>query len=727
MPARQEECERLAAQNEELQTRLAHLTLAIDQIHQGLCMYDAEGRLRVFNKPYLEAVGLPPGSLRPGMTTSEVFEQVLATGRYPGKTAQDLVRDVRGKLLSRTNSDAKLVRDGKTYAMRYRLAPDESWVATYDDITQQIAKGERAAEALRESEERFRLAAEAAGLGIWDYDTTANRREWSDRLKAIFGFDQAIEPALEQALALVHRDDVAAFTKILHRIRDDASFARFEMSVRIHRAHDKALRWLKMTGWKTVKHDSPVGRIIMTVCDVTDEKRAEERIKWTASHDPLTGLGNRAYFQNKLEEALAQAGETGTVGLLMLDIDHFKQVNDSLGHDAGDRLLRMFAARLRAITRSNDAIARLGGDEFAIILRDISSEDEVTNLASSILVRLREPFVHDGRILDCRASIGAALSPAHGRTPRELMKHADIALYASKAAGRATSTLFSSAMKADALRRDLMIQLARSALRDERVLPYYQPKIDLKSGKVSGFEALLRWRSRQGKVRSPASIAAAFADLEVANALSECMIEQVIVDMRRWLDDGVEFGHVAVNASAAEFRRDDFAEKVLEQLAKAGIPTHCFELEVTETVFLGRGAENVQRALQLLSMEGVTIALDDFGTGYASLRHLKQFPVDTLKIDCSFVRDMLDDAGDEAIIRAVINLGRSLGISVVAEGIEQVAQARHLIGLGCDLGQGFLFSKAAPAARVPHLARKASLYPQGEQRWSPAGLRLVAG
>jgi diguanylate cyclase (GGDEF)-like protein/PAS domain S-box-containing protein len=725
MPAPQNECERLAAQNQELQARLASLTQAINQMHQGLCMYDPDGKLAVFNKPYVEAVGLEPGALRPGMSTPEVFEQVLAAGRYPGKTVENLEQEVRGKLLSRTSSDGLLVRDGKTYAMRYRMTPDGSWVGTYDDITRQIRDGERAAEALRESEERFRLAAEAAGLGIWDYDTSASRRDWSDRFKAIFGFSADTVPALERALEQVHPEDRRVFHDNLLQIRDDSSLARFEGAVRIHRADDGSLRWLQVNGWKTVKANSPAGRIIMTVRDVTDEKLAEERIKWTASHDSMTGLGNRAFFQNALEEALAQAGTTGTVGLLMLDIDHFKQINDSLGHDAGDRLLRMFATRLRAITRSTDAIARLGGDEFAVILRDVGSEEEVGELASSILERMREPFVHDGRILDCRASIGAALCPVHGRTPRELMKHADIALYASKAAGRATATMFCSAMKADALKRDSMIQLARSALREDRVLPYYQPKIDLKTGHVTGFEALMRWRSRLGQIRHPGSVSAAFTDLEVATALSDSIITQVIADLRRWLDEGVDFGHVAVNASAAEFKRGDFAEKVLEQLSKAGVPSRHFELEVTETVFLGRGAENVQRALQLLSMEGVTIALDDFGTGYASLRHLKQFPVDTLKIDCSFVRDMLQDAGDEAIIRAVINLSRGLGINVVAEGIERMPQAQHLLALGCDLGQGFLFSKAAPAARVPHLVRKASLFPEARQQGRGA-LRLVA-
>jgi EAL domain-containing protein (putative c-di-GMP-specific phosphodiesterase class I) len=295
-------------------------------------------------------------------------------------------------------------------------------------------------------------------------------------------------------------------------------------------------------------------------------------------------------------------------------------------------------------------------------------------------------------MLDCRASMGASMFPMHGRTSKALMKNADIALYAAKAAGRGTVALFEPHMRDDVRRRTSMVQLARDALRDDRVVPYYQPKLDLARRAIVGFEALLRWRSEGGRIGEPAAIEAAFEDVEVAAAISDRMLDRVIADVRGWLDKGIEFQHVAINSSAAEFRRDNFAERLLEQLRVARVPTRYFQLEVTETVFLGRGAEYVHRALALLSARGVKIALDDFGTGYASLRHLKEFPVDIIKIDQSFVRDMDVDAGDEAIVRAVLNLGRSLGIKVVAEGIETEQQAARLIELDCDFGQGFLYA-----------------------------------
>jgi diguanylate cyclase (GGDEF)-like protein/PAS domain S-box-containing protein len=449
-------------------------------------------------------------------------------------------------------------------------------------------------------------------------------------------------------------------------------------------------------------------KLVAIARDVTQHKTSEERVRWSATHDALTRLPNRLLFQERLAQAIAEAeeGGAGKVGLLHLDIDHFKQVNDSLGHDAGDMLLKTLAERLRDAVRAGDTVARLGGDEFAIVLPGISSAAHVTRVVDKILDRLKEPFVHAGRILDCRASIGASIWPDHGNSSEDLLKSADIALYMEKSNGRGGVVLFQPAMRADLQRRASMVSLARDALGKGRVLPYYQPKVDMRSGRVVGFEALLRWRDPHGRIQRPGAIAAAFEDLEVAAAISDRMLDCSIADMGRWRSQGLDFGHVALNAAAADFRRNDFAERILARLSEAGIPAYCFQLEVTETVFLGRGAEYVERALKLLSDAGATIALDDFGTGYASLRHLKQFPVDVIKIDQSFVRDLEADPDDTAIIRAVLNLGQSLGIKVVAEGIETRIQAKRLEALGCDYGQGHLYARAVSSGRVPRFLGK---------------------
>jgi diguanylate cyclase (GGDEF)-like protein/PAS domain S-box-containing protein len=438
--------------------------------------------------------------------------------------------------------------------------------------------------------------------------------------------------------------------------------------------------------------------------DITEHRNNLAEIRWTASHDMLTELPNRRYFQDKLEKELARAAAQGShVGLMQLDIDDFKQTNDALGHDAGDTLLKTFAQRLQNATRSNEMVARLGGDEFAIIVPNLTESRPFSSIVEEIQTHLAEPVVYQGRVFDCRASIGKAIYPQHGATANALLKNADIALYAAKTSGRGNMRLFDPSMRDDMQKRLNMIDRARTALKDDLIFPFYQPKIHFGTGAPAGFEALLRWQDPQQRVQHPIEIAAAFEDQDIAQALSERMQLRVLSDMRRWIDDGVEFGHVAINASAAEFRQNNFAERLLNRMKDAGIPTSQMELEVTETVFLGRGAEYVDRALHLLSAEGMRIALDDFGTGYASLSHLKQFPVDVIKIDQSFVRNINIDPDDSAIIKALIGLGKSLSIRIVAEGIENHAQSTFLAEHGCDCGQGYLFSRAVAAAEVPEL------------------------
>jgi diguanylate cyclase (GGDEF)-like protein/PAS domain S-box-containing protein len=440
------------------------------------------------------------------------------------------------------------------------------------------------------------------------------------------------------------------------------------------------------------------GRVLIVARDISHQKQSEERALWMATHDPLTGLPNRIVLQEHLDR-LSTGTRTGTA-LLVLDVDDFKLINDTLGHDAGDHLLCAFAERLARAVRSGDLVARLGGDEFAVLLR-ARSEQEVEAAGDKIFAQLREPFAHDGRRIECNASIGASLHPRDGAGRSELMKAADIALYSAKAAGRGRLKIFRGSMREAFERRTAMVFMARRALTSDDILPHYQPKVCLRTGRILGFEALLRWRDSEGALCLPESVKAAFDDPALSEAINDRMIDRCLADMSAWIDGGVDFGHVAINCSAAAFRSRRLADELLEKLGRRRIPLDRVQLEVTETVFLGRGSEHVKDALGKLHDAGIRIALDDFGTGHAALLHLMQFPVDALKIDRSFIAGLGRNGEAEAITKAIVGLGVSLGIEVIAEGVESPEQQLALIGLGCRTGQGYLYSKAIPREMVP--------------------------
>ena len=461
------------------------------------------------------------------------------------------------------------------------------------------------------------------------------------------------------------------------------------------------------------------GRIIIVARDITHQKKSEERALWMAHHDALTGLPNRALLQDRLDVSLEEADRCAASALLILDVDNFKITNDTLGHDAGDALLCTFADRLSAALGNGDMVARTGGDEFALIVT-AESEAEIHAAAERIFAQLREPFCYDGRLLECGASIGASLIPRDGRTRSEILKAADIALYAAKAGGRAQLKIFEPAMMVEVERYQAMIAAARHALQLDTIVPYYQPKVSLATSRVLGFEALLRWWDRDGELRGPDVLRAAFEDPTLGSMLSDRMLGKVLDDVSRWLRTGVQFGHVAINVAAADFRSGCFAQTLLDRLREKGVPPSCIQIEVTETVFLGRGAGYVETALQQLSEEGIRIALDDFGTGYASLSHLNQFPVDLLKIDRSFIQHMGSNADAAAICAAVINLGHCLGLEVIAEGIETPEQEAHLIGVGCDTGQGYLYAGALSAEEMPALLLRQTLGSGHQRRAQPA-------
>jgi diguanylate cyclase (GGDEF)-like protein/PAS domain S-box-containing protein len=454
--------------------------------------------------------------------------------------------------------------------------------------------------------------------------------------------------------------------------------------------------------------DDRVHRLLAISRDVTEQRRATERLRRTSETDALTSLPNRRSFQLHLDAAALRAMKRGTsVALLLLDLDHFKQVNDTLGHPAGDRLLTTFATRLRGSVRSTDFVARLGGDEFAVIIEDLDHDQDIAALVCQMLERLKTPAADEDGVVDSlAASVGGALFPADAVTANELFKGADIALSSAKLEGRGGLKMFRQHMRQESQRVASQLSLSRIAIRERTIVPYYQPKVRLETGEPYAIEALLRWKHARLGLQLPDTLAEGFKLYETASDFGELMQTAAFRDMAAWRKAGIGFGHVALNASPAEFFRDDYAEKLLSRLDAFGLEPGSVEVEVTEHAFLDRAAAYVARAIEKLSQAGIRIALDDFGTGSSSLSHVKDFPVNVIKIDRSFVSSIEVDCDSAAIVAAVIGLGTNLSLEVVAEGVETQAQRDYLVARGCSSGQGFLFGDAIPADRVPSLFGK---------------------
>jgi len=441
-----------------------------------------------------------------------------------------------------------------------------------------------------------------------------------------------------------------------------------------------------------------------TIEDIHDRKRADDALRWTTSHDGLTGLYNRPHFQHRLHQALAWSERhESQVALLLLDIDNFKSINDQFGHDVGDAFLREIAVRLSSITDRPVMAGRLGEDEFGLCLA-LAYGGELDGVIDRARATLEQPVRYDDQSHDCRVSIGVSVYPAHGIDGGTLIRNAELALQEAKARGGGLCH-FESNMRAKMQVRLSMLSVARGVLAGDRFVPYYQPKIDLGSGRAVGLEALLRWWHHDGEIRYPSAIAAAFDDADIALAIGDRMLAKVAADIATWRAGGVAFGRVAINVTSAEFRQRNFADSLLRRLDHYRIPPQMIELEVTESVLFDPEMERTVQTLQVLGTAGITIALDDFGTGYASMAHLREFPVNALKIDKSFVQQ-LPHGCNGAIVKALIFLGRGLDIETVAEGIENEVQAKHLRDEGCRIGQGFLFSEGVPAAAVPALMQR---------------------
>ena len=504
--------------------------------------------------------------------------------------------------------------------------------------------------------------------------------------------------------------------KLLGSGRHDAAFFKQMWNSLLDRGHwtgeiwDKRKDGSEYPKWVRVDvirdAEGCISHYVTVFSDISERKANEERIRHLAQHDALTGLPNRFTLAAHLEHALARAERSREkVGLMFIDLDNFKSINDTLGHHIGDRLLCEVAKRIGRAVRKSDIVARIGGDEFVVVLESTKNETDEGAVAQKIIDQLAEPINIDGHSLHSTPSIGLAIFPGDGESAEVLMKNADVAMYHAKSAGRNNYQFYTEHMNHSAAVRAQMEGRLRAALSGDEFLLHFQPQINLATGRVSGIEALIRWQSAELGLVSPANFIPLAEEVGLIVQISAWVLEHACKTAKEWCDQGIPFECISVNISPQEFRQRNFPELVEAVLLETGLPAARLELEITESTLMDSAETTVEMLLRLKAL-GVTLAIDDFGTGYSSLGYLKRFPIDRLKIDRSFVRDLETDASDAAISSAVIALAHSLGLQVVAEGVETQGQADFLLKRGCDSVQGYLFSRPVPADQAAAYCRQ---------------------
>jgi diguanylate cyclase (GGDEF)-like protein/PAS domain S-box-containing protein len=547
--------------------------------------------------------------------------------------------------------------------------------------------------ALKRREASFRLLFDDNPMPMWVFDAeTTQFLSVNDAAVQHYGY--ARETFLGMQLRQIWpEDEWATHSQALQRLGDVYNSSHDWRHLKADGSEIHVL-----TFGRRVAFDGRDGYLVAVV-DITERRKAEARIAHMAHHDGLTNLPNRDLFQDRLGAAL-QRGKSGQhrVAVLCVDLDLFKNVNDSFGHPMGDRLLKQVAARLKSEVSGDNLAARLGGDEFAIVLAADASPNGASDFAARMIRILSESYDIDGIEVTVGASIGIALSPGDGESSEELMRNADMALYRAKSDGGGVHRFFEREMDLQAQRRrDMELDLRRAFANGEFEL-HYQPLVDIAADRISGFESLLRWRHPEKGMISPAEFVPVAEDIGLIVTLGEWVLREACTEAAKWPADI----KVAVNLSPVQFRSRNLVQVVISALAHSGLSPRRLELEITESLFLAETAANLAILHQLREL-GVSISMDDFGTGYSSLSYLRSFPFDKIKIDRSFVKDLVARTDCVAIVRAISGLGRSLNITTTAEGVETTDQLDWLRAEGCNEVQGFLFSAAKPASEIAEL------------------------
>ena len=678
--------EALAVQNEQLSTIL-------DNMGQGLCVFDGAKRLVVSNAQYAELYGVPPQAIRPGMALREIVDLRVAAGTLKETASADYLtwREHVAETNLPTDSIVELPT-GRIVRIHHRPLPSNGWVATHEDVTTQ----RRAEDEIRRRNMRFDAAIANMSQGLCMFDSEERLIVCNQNYLTMFGMSQSVvKPGVSLREILSHSVDMNVAVNDadeLYRIRREIIAARRPTTYCEVLADGRIIdiwhRPMADGGW------------VSTYDDITERRRAESRIAHMATHDSLTGLPNRALLHERLSQTPLGKSDRDperVTALLLIDLDRFKDVNDTLGHAAGDMLLRLVAERLRSHLSDLCFAARLGGDEFAVLVRD-TSHDETAALAKEIFRALVAPYELDGHPANVGASVGIALAPFDGADPDSLLRSADLALYRAKSQGRGGVVFFDSEMTALADRRRALEIELREALILGQFEAHYQPQFKLMTGQATGAEALIRWRHPARGLVAPGEFISFAEEVGLIGPIGEWIMRQACRDAAQWSDEI----RVAVNLSAVQLRNDHLVDMVMSAVVAAGISPTRLELEVTESVLL-ENTETTLRTLRRLRELGIRICLDDFGTGYSSLSYLRSFPFDKIKIDRSFVQEVALNAHAAGIVQAVAGLGASLGMETTAEGVETAEQLDLVRAKGCTEVQGFYFSPPRPVAELAAL------------------------
>ncbi len=544
--------------------------------------------------------------------------------------------------------------------------------------------------------EKARQVEQLVKLGSFEVDLDTGTLTWSDGTYAIFGLPPGSPITVEQALSFYDAEVQAEIGSRLEAAR--ISGQPYDLTVQF-RTFSGNIGWARMSGQVETVSGSP--RLVGVIRDITRERETEERLRLQANQDVLTGLPNRRAFQVHLDETFAKSSSDGAMALCIVDVDRFKLVNDDHGHATGDRLLQTIGRRLSAAVRSTDFVARLGGDEFAVLLHAMHDKAELELRASALVSAARLPIRVADVELEPTISVGATFVEGKAATAEAILKQADIALYKAKLNGRDQHCLFRSSFRKEVVDHGRLLDEVTTGLHRNQFEVHYQPIIDLRTHVVRGWEALVRWNHPTKGFLLPRSFLPALADPKTSVAIDEFVLAASLRQMRHWLDAGVAVTCAGVNVSEALLKRRDLVSKITLLLEDYQLTPDRLKIEVLETAFVGKETSVVASTIDQLASFGVVSALDNFGTGFASLTHLKQFRVERIKIDRSFIANLHASGYDHAIVRCMIALGRDLGIRITAEGIETIEQLHVLQRLRCDCGQGYLFARPMHPDDVP--------------------------